>query len=87
VQDWDVGNDDMARSSTHCNYPNYLFTIYSETKLMFDKSKCASHCLSIKSCTHFVWNLNVCWVKDHRGAPVVQTIDEGISLCGFIPVR
>jgi len=53
---------------------------------MFDRSKCADHCLSIKRCSHFAWAANICWIKDIRGAPIVQIVDKNIPLCGFIPV-
>ncbi len=41
------------------------------------------YCLSIKRCTHFAWGNNFFWVKDMRGASVVQTADQTTPICGF----
>jgi len=90
VKNWQVGGskkgNGRTRWSTNCDYPNVNFNIYSGIKFMFDRSQCGDHCLSIKSCSHFVWVNSICYVKDFRGAPIVQTLDKVIPLCGFIPV-
>ena len=83
---WMVGDNGRTRWSTECEYPNTKHNIYGENKIVLERLKCGDHCLSIKRCTHFSWKLGICWVKDIRGAPIVQTVDKSIPLCGFIPV-
>lgn len=85
---WVIGDNGRTRWSTNCNYPNAKFNIVGATKVMlFDRSKCSAHCLSIKRCTHFGWFMGTCWVKDMRGAPIVQTVEKLVPICGFVPVR
>jgi len=88
VKEWKVGNNGRTRWSNGCEYPNTKYNMYSSSKFMItDWSKCGTHCLSIKNCTHFGVKIGMCWVKNMRGAPVVQTVDTISQICGFVPVR
>ena len=87
VKKWAIGGNGRIRWSTNCDYPNAKFNIYTKSKIVLaDGSKCGDHCLSIKRCTHFGYMLGMCWIKDIRGVPVVQTVDKNVPFCGFIPV-
>ncbi len=87
MKNWYVGGDGRTQWARECDYPNEKFNVYSASKVMRDPSKCVTHCLSVPRCTHFGWTMYTCWVKDLRGAPVVQTVDKSVLVCGFIPVR
>ena len=86
MKNWLVGDNGKTRWSFNCEYPNAKFNIFDEMKFQLDSSKCGNHCLSIKRCTHFAWAAGVCWVKEMRNVPIVQTIDKNVRLCGFVPV-
>lgn len=81
-----VGKNGKTRWSMDCDYPNAKFNIYTASKFMLDLSKCEDHCLSIKDCTHFGLRFSTCWVKNMRDAPIVQIVDKGVQICGYVPV-
>ncbi len=87
VKVWNVGHNGRTRWSIDCDYPNAKFNNYIASKLMLDFSKCEDHCLSIKDCTHFAVWMKTCWVKNMREASIVQIVDRGVQICGFVPVR
>ena len=81
-KNWLVGDNGKTRWSTECDFPSAKSNIYTACNLMmFDRSKCSAYCLSVKRCTHFAWIMpSTCFVKDFRGAPIVQIVDANATV-------
>ncbi len=86
VENWEVGEDDTRiRSSTQCDFPFDAYNI--ESKFMIFSKNCGAYCLANERCTHFSFKLSLCFIKEIRGIPVVEIVDNSVPICGYIPVR
>ncbi len=81
---WRNSPDGISKWSTYCIFLSHNF----KHEVQVSADDCATHCYTMKNCTHFSWVDNICFFKDFSKEKEIEMADdEDVDRCGYIVSR